>query len=169
MKNLLLATCLILVSTLWGAAQCTRHVEKTGGFSYCAPDAWTPKDPRSGTYKTFMAPQGDPSRANLNWKDEVTSASHAEYLVSALKFLLAKNDPAQQVMITEWEDFTTDARMKGTRMAYVVNYKGMTLRVVQYIFDRPGKKLLLTGTALDSYKTETDKLFDATARSIRTP
>ena len=172
MKTIFTAAAICLFIALSGYAQetCPRHTETAGRFSYCPPAGWVSKDPTSGTYKTFVTPDNATVRANLNMKDEVTSSTHNEYMAAALKILLADNPTkgADTRKVIGWTDFTTASNLRGSRMVYETEYKGLFLRTVQYIFDVPGKKLILTGTALESSKATTDPIFDGVAKTLRT-
>jgi hypothetical protein len=89
-------------------------------------------------------------------------------MVAALRGLLAGNEErgAEARKLIGWTKFTTDSNLTGSRTVYETIYKGMTIRTIQIILDAPGKKLLLTGTALVENKDKSDKILDAVARSI---
>ena len=155
MKKTLLSVAIILYVAAAGLAQgtCTRHVEASGGFSYCPPAGWVAKDSASGgPYKTFTAPPGSAMVGNMNVKEEATTVSHNDYLAAALKLLLADNPPTGTATkkIVGWTNFETASKTRGSRLTLEVTYGGRLLRTTQYIFDLPGKKLIFTGTALDA-------------------
>lgn len=172
MKNILISIAFVVLFATSALAQttCTRHNEPTGRFSYCPPAGWVAKDSASGgPYKTFTTPPGSKMLANMNVKEEVTTASNNEYMAAALKIMLAGNPDkgAEATKVVGWTDFTTTSNIRGSKMIYETFYKGMQLRTVQYVFDLPGKKLLLTGTSLESDKDVTEWLFEAAAKSLK--
>lgn len=173
MKQILASAALLLYFAVTGLSQgtCTRHTETTGGFSYCPPAGWVTKISKADTpYTIFLTPEGAAVRANMNVKDEVTSLTHNEYMAAALKILLADNPSkgAEATKVIGWTDFTTDSRIPSSRMVYERLYNGVLLRTVQYVFELPGRKLILTGTGLESTKNTNDPIFDAVAKSMRT-
>ena len=172
MRKLLLAVAVILYVAAVGLAQnpCTRHVEASGGFSYCSPPGWVAKDSVSGgPYKTFSAPPGSALIGNMNVKEEATTTSHNDYLAAALKLLLADNPatgPASRKVVG-WANFETASKMRGSRLQVEVTHQGRLLRSTQYIFDLPGKKLIFTGTSLDADRDAALKIFDEVITSLR--
>jgi len=154
-----------------GLAQgtCTRHTEPSGKFSYCPPAGWEPRDPKSGTFKIFVTPTGATFRANMNVKTETTDASHDRYMMAALQLLMKDNETKGDgaTKMVGWTEFLTDSRLRGSRVIYELLYQGVMLRTVQYIFDMPGGKLILTGTGMLANKDATDKIFDGIAKSMR--
>lgn len=171
MKNVILFTGLIVLfaASAFAQAPCTRHVETAGKFSYCPPAGWIAKDPSNGTYKIYATLPGATPLANLNLKDEVTSISNSEYMAAALKLMLADNPAkgAEATKLIGWTDFATTSNVRGSRLVYETHYKGNQLRTIQYVFDAPGRKLILTGTALEGSKDITDKIFDTVAKTFR--
>jgi len=149
---------------------CTRHVESAGRFSYCPPAGWAVKDSASGgPYKSFFTPDGAAVRANMNVKESATTLALNDFMASELMILLADNETAggDTRKIIGWTQFTTDSNIKGSRVVYETTYKGVLLRMVQYVLDFPGKKLVITGTALMSNKDTIAKVFDAVAKTVK--
>jgi len=169
MKKIFLFAVLFSSLAVSAAAQCRRHVETAGGFSYCAPAGWVMKDPVSGPYKSFFTPDGALVVANFNVKEEATTLSNDEYMAAALRYMLDKNEErgAEARKVIGWTKFTTDSQISGSRMVYETSYNGYSLRTVQFILDFPKRKVLLTGTTLAANKDSTDKIFDAVARTLR--
>jgi hypothetical protein len=148
---------------------CTRHTEAAGRFSYCPPAGWLSKDSPTSPYKTFAAPQGVTPYGNMNIREEVSTASHNDYVAAALKYLLAGN-PGKGVEATKliaWTDFTTGSNLKGSRFVYETLYQGTPLSTTQFIFDWPGKKIIITFTARETDKVATEPVFDATAKTLK--
>lgn len=168
MKIITLVALLILLSALSTFAQtnCTRHIEPAGRFSYCPPEGWTSEVSPSSPYKTFFAPQDG---TNINVKEERTTVSNSEYMAAALKLLLADNESLgpEATKVIGWTDFTTTSNIRGSRMVYEKSYKGIQLRIIQFVFDLPGKKLLFTATGREASKSLNDKIFDDVARSLK--
>lgn len=158
------ALSLLFVFASFAQSPCTRHYERAGGFSYCPPAGWSPKDSPNSPYKTFVAPR-DSLLANFNVKTEASSLSHAEYMVASLRILLDGNEVRGEDVrkIIGWTEFKTASGISGSRMVYEFVYKGISIRTIQVVLDLPGKKLLITGTAQVTDKATTDKIFDAVA------
>lgn len=171
MKILFCSVIFLIGSTLSALAQppCSRHYEPEGRFSYCAPKGWVSKDPVSGKYKTFTTPLGGTVIANFNVKDEVTALSNDAYMAAALRLLLDGNEArgTEARKVIGWTKFVTDSKIKGSRMIYEMTYKGMQMRMLQYVLDLPGRKLLITGTAIEKDKNFTDELFESVAKSVK--
>ncbi|HEY6047367.1 MAG TPA: hypothetical protein VIU65_12235 [Pyrinomonadaceae bacterium] len=168
MKIIIPVALFILLSAFSTFAQtnCTRHVEPVGRFSFCPPEGWTAEVSPSSPYKTFFAPQDG---TNMNVKEERVTVSNSEYMAAALKLLLGDNESLgpEATKVVGWTDFTTTSNIHGSRMVYEKLYKGISLRIIQFVFDLPGRKLLLTGTGRESSKTLNDKIFDDVARSLK--
>jgi len=170
-KTILFVAFILYVATpALAQGTCTRHVEASGGFSYCPPPGWVAKDSASGgPYKTFSTPPGSAVVGNMNVKEEATTSSHNDYLVAALKLLLADNPPTGTASrkIVGWTNFETASKLRGSRLTVEVAHSGRLLRLTQYVFDLPGKKLIITGTALDADKEAAARIFDEVMTSLR--
>ena len=170
-KTLIFAAFILYVSgPALAQGTCSRHVEASGGFSYCPPPGWVAKDSVSGgPYKTFSAPPGSGIAANMNVKEEATTSSHNDYLAAALKLLLADNQLTGTASrkIVGWTNFETASKTRGSRLIYEVTHTGRLLRSTQYVFDLPGKKLIITGTSLDADKEAALRIFDEVMTSLR--
>jgi hypothetical protein len=144
-------------------------VEAAGKFSYCPPEGWAAKDPPTGTYKLFSTLPAATTRGNLNFKDEATTFSNVEYMAAALKLMLADNPGkgAEATKLVGWTDFVTTSNLRGSRLVYETLRQGTPIRTIQYVLDLPGKKLILTGTALEASKDTTDKIFDTVAKTVK--
>jgi len=164
------AICLFLAHSGYAQEPCTRHTEAAGRFSYCPPTGWGSKDSTSSPYKTFLSASGATPRANTNVREEATTLSHNDYVAAALKYLFAGQGTGnvQSVKVVGWTDFTTDSKLRGTRLVYETVYSGGLLHTVQYMFDRPGKKLIVTGTAGATDKAAADVIFDNMLKTLRT-
>jgi len=171
MKKLFTVLVVLVLSAIVSVAQttCARHTEPLGRFSYCPPADWTLREPRSGPYKSFFAPDGGAVRGNFNLKTETVVISHEAYMVAALRILLRDNEEKGDgaTKLITWTEFNTDSKLTGSRLVYETLYDGTLLRTIQYILDLPGKKLILTGTSLARDKETTDKIFAGVAQSIR--
>ena len=170
MKNAITSATLMLLfaAASFGQGTCTRHSEAAGGFSFCPPTGWTARDSQSGPYKSFFTPADSSVKANFNVKDEKTTVSHEVYMSAALQILLAGNDArgAEARKVIGWTKFRTDSNLTGSRMVYETIYQGMLIRTIQIILDLPGRKLLITGTALVTNKETTDPIFDAIGKTV---
>lgn len=171
MKKLAITAFLILLSAAisFGQGMCTRHHEALGNFSYCPPSGWSPRDPKSGSYKSFVTADGSPVRGNFNLTTEATAVDHDAYMGAALRLLLAENEKKGlgATKLVGWTEFSTDSKIQGSRPVYETLRDGALLRTVQFVLDFPGKKLILTCTSLAADKDAADKIFDGVAKTIR--
>jgi hypothetical protein len=173
MKNIVIAVTFVVLfaaSSVLAQTACTRHYEPAGRFSYCPPSDWVAKTSSSGgPYKTFTTQPGSQLIANMNVKEEKTRVSNSEYMAAALKLMLAGNSAkgSEAVKVVGWTDFVTTSNIRGSKVIYESFYQGIQLRIVQYVLDLPGKKLLFTGTSRESDKDVTEWLFDAAAMSLK--
>lgn len=170
MKNVIASSALIFLFAVasYSQAPCTRHVETAGGFSYCPPAGWTQRDSQTSPYKSFFTPPNSSFKANFNVRDEKTTASHEVYMAAALQLLLDGNEAkgAEARKVIGWSKFRTNSNLTGSRMVYEMIYQGYAMRTIQVILDLPGRKLLITGTALVENKNTTDAIFDEAAKTI---
>src|SRR5687767_12024700 len=111
MKRIIILTAVVLVSAfaVSGQTTCTRHIEASGGFSYCPPPGWSPRDSPSSPYKSFFAPASGTLKANMNVRTEATSITHDAYMGAALRHLLEGNEARgpEARKIVGWTKFTT--------------------------------------------------------------
>jgi hypothetical protein len=169
-KIILIAAFTLLFSAVVSAqGNCGRHNEAAGGFSYCPPGGWVARDsPSEAPYKSFFAPNTSGLNANLNMKTEASAMNHDAYVAASVQYLMSGNEErgSEARKLIGWTKFATATNLSGSRMVYETSYKGAGIRVIQYIIDLPGKKLVFTGTSLVSSKNTTDKIFDEVAKSI---
>jgi hypothetical protein len=90
-------------------------------------------------------------------------------MVAALKFILAENPQkgSEARKLIGWTDFSVGTSLKGSKLIYETFYQGRLYRTVQYIFDRPGKKLIITGTSNEADKAATDVVFDNMVKTLK--
>ncbi|MGA9997749.1 MAG: hypothetical protein WBP93_20205 [Pyrinomonadaceae bacterium] len=176
MKSFLIAVAAILLFSFNCPAQeharedCNRHAEPLGGFSFCVPEGWSVEEREGNKYKMVFAPRATTFTPNINVKDETSSYSLNDYVAASIKTILDKREeigatsikPAGQI------EFVTNSRLKGIRVAFLTEYRGLMVRTLQYYFDAGNNhKILATGTALEETKETYDKVFDTALRSFQ--
>lgn len=148
---------------------CVRHEEPTGGFTYCPPSGWVPKDPARGPYKTFSAPSTTAIRgANFNVKEDPSTQLHKQYVDASVRTVSdSGSTQANAKTLVSRTPFATVSKIRGTRLVFEWSLQGVAVRSVQYVFDLPGKKLIITGTARAGDANVTDPIFDGVASSLK--
>ena len=163
---------LLLVAVAVGLAQetCKRDIEPQGGFSLCVPDGWSVETREGQKFKILFAPAAETFTANINVKDDESSASLTSYVGGSIKEILA-NPPsiaATSIKLVGWTDFATASGLAGNKAVFETEYKGLLIRTVQYYLD-DGKnhKFIVTGTCLVKDKDHFDGVFERAAKSFR--
>lgn len=162
---------LLAFTALSVAAQdCKRHAEPTGLFSFCFPEGWTAEARQNEPFKMLFAPRGETFTANINVKDEATQTPLSTYVGNSIRLIIS--NPARagrnSVKLVSWGDFVTNSQLKGERIAFETEYRGLLIRTVQYYFgDGPNRKVIITGTCLLSEKDRFEPVFERVAQSFR--
>jgi hypothetical protein len=161
----------ILACAAYTAAQpCTRHEEPDGGFSICIPEGWTVRETPTSKFKSLFAPKLDGFSPNINFRQELTSKTLTDYVSAGVALVMATKE---KIGLTSIEplgqsDFKTDSGLKGIRVIFKSDYKGIMVRTTQYYFDAGNdRKLVITATALDQHKAVFDVVFERAAKSFQ--
>jgi hypothetical protein len=152
------------------AQDCRRHVEPTGSFSFCFPDGWTAEVRENEPFKMLFAPRGVQFTTNINVKADANQTALRTYVVSYIRMIISNPSRvgANSVKLVSWGDFVSDSQVKGERLAFEAEYKGLLIRTVQYLFeDGPNRKVIVTGTGLLSEKDRYDPIFERVGKSFR--
>jgi hypothetical protein len=131
-----------------------RHVEKEAGFSIEAPANWEIRELPGFKYKFVAGPAADGFAPNICFLDEAFAGTLKEYATASKKALqaLAKGykEIADGELIIENE------------------HNGTVLRQTFFVFDlAPGKKLVVTCSALAKGGEMYDVVFEASIKTIR--
>ena len=167
MKKLIIAVLftVIVTAAMSHAQTCTRRVEVSAGFSYCPPAGWIPDQTPNEPFLEYRSPAPGPAM-NINFKSEITTLSHGDYMMAAIRYIFAMDAPKLTARkLTAWNAFKTSTGVTGSHVVWESKYDGVDIRSVQYSFDLPDRKLLLTGTATPDNKAA-DAIFDAVAKSF---
>ena len=170
-KRIVAVFALLLVTAAVGLAQeCKRDIEPQGGFSLCVPDGWSVETKENQKFKMLFAPAAETFTANINMKDDESSASLTSYVGVSIKEILS-NPPsiaATSIKLVGWTDFVTASGLAGNKAVFETEYKGLLIRTVQYYLD-DGKnhKFIVTGTCLVKDKDTFDSVFERAAKSFR--
>ena len=164
---------LVLAGVTLGQAQETwqRNVESQGGFSLCVPEGWSVEAQKGDKFKMLIAPHSDTFTANINVKKADSSLPSVSFLMASIKDVFVSvpaNYGTGAVKLVAWTDLTTTAGRAGSKLVYEVEYKGLMIRSVQYLFEGEGTdKFIITGTCLVKDKDSLDGLFDRSAKSFQ--
>lgn len=180
MKSFLVVAAVILAFSFHCAAQehtressrenCERHSEPEGGFSFCVPEGWSVVEREGNKYKMVFAPRAANFTPNINVKDEESTYQLNDYVAASIRTILDNREKigATSIKPAGQTAFITNSRLRGIRVAFLTEYRGLLVRTLQYYFDAGNNhKILVTGTALEETKETYDKVFDAALRSFQ--
>ena len=173
MKRLLLAVALLLAFTSVGAAQgtCLRYLEPGAGFSLCPPDGWTIEEHAGEKYK-IMFGSGANFRPNINFKEQTSPATLAEYAELAKKLIVSKENieklGATTLVALGQSEFATTSGLSGIKIIFQTEFKGYLIRTIQYYFElKSGRKIIVTFTGMVADKETLDPIIDRSLRTFR--
>jgi hypothetical protein len=159
---------LIAISSVGAQEICKRDVEP--GFSLCVPDGWSVETQPDQKLKSFFAPKAETFTANINLRDDPSTASLISYVGQSIKTILS-NPPtiaATSIKLVGWTDFATATGLNGNKAIFETEFKGLLIRTVQYyIAAGQDRKFIVTGTCLVRDKDTFDSVFDRAAKSFR--
>jgi hypothetical protein len=159
---------LIAISSGLAQETCKRNVE--AGFSLCVPDGWSVETKPDQKFKLFFAPAAPTFTANINLKDDASTASLTSYVGDSIKNILS-NPPtiaATTIKLVGWTDFATASGVTGNKAIFETEYKGLLIRTAQYYLEAgQNHKVIVTGTCLVKDKDTFDSVFERAAKSLR--
>lgn len=171
LSRLVLFASLMFATAAYTAAQsCTRHFESQGGFSICIPDGWVVKEQQGEAYKMLFGEPSDGFAPNVNVKEGISDLEINAFVAAGIEWMLANKEKigVTSIQVQGQSDFVTDAGVRGVRVAFLSEYKGLWVRSIQYILPAsPTRKLVVTGTSLDKNKEVFDRILDRSAKSFR--
>jgi hypothetical protein len=180
LRNLAFVLALLLIGAGNVAAQeCKRNIESQGGFSICIPYGWTVEEreetdvntgqKRPAKYRMLFAPSGENFRPNINFKEENDSSSLDNYLTASIKTIFSSQEKlgVGGLKVVSQDRFSSTSGVSAAKVVFQSEYKGFVVRTIQYYFDVPGRKVILTGTTLEKDSATLDPVFDGAARSFR--
>jgi hypothetical protein len=168
--RIITALAVLLLAVAGGLAQetCKRDVEAE--FSLCVPDGWSVETKANEKFKMLFAPAAEPFTANIDLKDDTSTASLVSYVGQSIKTILS-NPPsisATSIRLVGWTDFATATGLNGNKATFETEFKGLLIRTVQYYIDAgQSRKFIVTGTCLVRDKDTFDSVFERSAKSLR--
>jgi hypothetical protein len=174
MKRTLSAAVVILTFAITVAAQanCSRHVETAGGFSYCPPEGWIEQKKAEEKYSQFFGPDQEGFTANLNIKDETSAAPLTDLVAASIKQILlpasVEKMGVTSVSLVNQSEFITPSSVRGFKVEFRVELKSWIIRTVQYYFDAGvDKKFVLTFTSIEAQRAKLDPICDDSVKTLR--
>ncbi len=163
MRNLVcVILCLACALGVWAAVG-SRHVEKTGGYSFCAPKGWRFRDLPGFKYQYAIGPEADGFSPNINVIDEKyggTLKSYVDANVATLKKIFTA------FTLVKREAFQTTGGVKGERVVTTAKQGKVAVRQTYYFFPAAKKRFLVVScTALAKHGETLDPVF---AESVKT-
>jgi hypothetical protein len=149
MKNYIPIVLLALLTLLAVSAFAevgTRHEEKAGGFSYCAPKDWSFKKFNGLPYSIVLGPVVDNYPSNISVIDEQFDGTLKKYVDNAVVDGKKKFD---NFLVISRKDFETTSGLTGEVIVYTVKQGKFSLRQTQYFFAGSDKqKIVVTCSVL---------------------
>jgi hypothetical protein len=159
---------LIAISSGLAQETCKRDVEP--GLSLCVPIGWSVETKADQKFKTFFAPPAETFTANINLRDDTSSASLKSYVDESIKLVLS-NPPeigAASIKLVGETDFATASGLNGNKVVFETEYKGLLIRTIQYYLEGgQNHKFIVTGTCLVKDKDTFDSVFERAAKSFQ--
>jgi hypothetical protein len=168
--RILVVLALLLLTVSSGLAQetCKRDVEP--GLSLCVPDGWSVETKADQKFKSLFAPAAATFTANINLRDDTSSASLKSYVDDSIKLILSKPPEigAASIKLAGLTDFATASGLNGNKVIFESEYQGLLVRTVQYYLEAgQNRKFIVTGTCLVKDKDTFDGVFERAAKSFR--
>ena len=138
--------------------------EPEGGFSYTVPAGWSVMAFPGIQFRLVVGPASSGFAPNINFVVEGFTGSVEDYAVAGLQGLQAAID---DVKVADSSDFDTDSGLQGFRAVTESTQQGRALRQVFFFLPgQPGKKFVVTCSALAQDGAQHDALFDRIMRSF---
>jgi hypothetical protein len=168
MKNYITIVLLALLTVLAVSAFAevgTRHEEKAGGFSYCAPKDWSFKKFNGLPYSVVLGPVVDNYPSNISIIDEQFDGTLKKYVDNVVADGKKK---FENFLIISRSNFETTAGLSGEVIVYTAKQGKFNLRQTQYFFAGPDKQkitftcsvLVKDGEKFSALFTESMKTFE---------
>lgn len=176
MKKFLIAFTVALIVSFNCLAQqhaeehCERHSEALGGFSFCVPEGWTVEEREGNKYKMVFAPRATTFTPNINVRDETSTYLLNEYVTASIRTVLDNREKigATSIKPMGQTEFITGSRLKGIKVAFQTEYRGLLVRTLQYYFAaEDNRKILVTCTFLEDTKATYDPVFDSILKTFQ--
>jgi hypothetical protein len=161
---------LLAISSGLAQETCKRNIEPQGGFSLCVPEGWSVETKPDQKFKMLFGPAGETFTANINQKDEASSASLTSYVADSIKSIISNPSKigADSIKLVGWADFAIASGLHGNKTVFETEYKGLLIRTVQYYLEAgQNHKVIVTGTCLVKDKDTFDSVFERAAKSFR--
>lgn len=138
MKTLVLAALFTLAFSINGLAQkCKEHSVPNGVFAFCPPADWTATKGKGGKGLEFKSPEVDGEVGGTLILDE----DHVELDRETLAFGLIKGqfaaDGFENVRLVSARDFESATGVKGTKLTFLLEMKGVHFVQIFLILDGP--------------------------------
>ncbi len=138
MKTLVLAALFTLAFSINGLAQkCKEYSVPNGVFAFCPPEDWTAKKGQGDKGFEFKSPEvkGEFGGTLLVTEDRVDV--DRETLAFGLIKAQFASDGFENVRLMSARDFDSATGVKGTRLVFLSEIKGVRLVQIYVIFDGP--------------------------------
>jgi hypothetical protein len=160
---------LLIVFVVAGLAQTPCERFAAADFSICQPAGWTAAQNKDDQFKTISGIASGGLKANMVFNEEPHPLKLSEYVDATNKYTLehGKDSGFSSVTLLSRTAIVTDTNETGFKTTLLEEFDGNKLCGFQYIFDTGKNKLLITFTTFDSERVASEKLFDATIKTLK--
>jgi hypothetical protein len=141
-----------------------RHVEKEGGFSFCAPKGWEFKEYPGMKFKIAFGISKDNFCPNINAVDEAYAGSLSTYIdmnIATMKKMFQQFKKIKRVK------FKTSSKLNGEFLVINSLQQGNHLRQsFLFIQGNKGKNLVITCSCLEKDGDRFSKLFEESLKTV---
>jgi hypothetical protein len=141
-----------------------RHVEATGGYSFCPPKDWEIKEMPGLKYKLAFGKAAGGFAPNVNVVDEAFDGSVDEYVKTSLETVSKVFKGFKKL---GQSNFKSDSGVKGIRLQTESEQGALRLRQTFFFFEGKGKnKFVVTCSALAENGQKLDSVFEDSMKTF---
>ena len=141
-----------------------RHVEASGGYSFCPPNGWEMKEMPGLKYKLAFGPAAGGFAPNINVVDEAFDGSVEDYVKTSLEMVAKAFKGFKKI---GQSSFKTESGVKGVRLQTESDQGPLRLRQTFFFLAGKGKnKLVVTCSALAENGQKLDSAFEDSLKTF---
>ena len=142
----------------------SRHTERAGGFSLCAPKGWIFKEFPGMKYQIAFGPVTSEFSSNINVVDEAFKGALKDYVDANLATL---EKMMQDFRLIRRESLKTRGGVKMEKLIISCTQKKYSLRQVFYFLPGPrGRQFVITCSTVSDNGEQLDPIFEESVRTF---